>query len=201
MKKLFLAIVFFLLIIGPLAAQTEQGGFFINATSALDLSFLDQKLKVDGNSTDIGNVSNIELSALGGYFVADQFVLGLNLSVQSSTEEDAVDNRSSTTTFTIGPALRYYVINGLFAQGSLGFGTTNLNYEPATGGSEETDLGVLTWGAALGYAFFLSERIAIEPALSYSYARLKDDTETTGGGTGSLITSGVNLSVGFSFIL
>lgn len=138
MKKLvFLFIAFFSAVSSH--AQFEQGKYYVGASlSGVDLSY--------SGLEDL----NFGLDAKGGYLVANNIMLLAQVGFNHSGDDDVADN------FTIGVGGRYYVIqNGLYLGINAKLLHANHNYNDLMPGIE------------MGYAFFLSRTVTIEPAIYY----------------------------------
>jgi hypothetical protein len=160
-KKLFIVMVVALL---PLAAsaQFEQDKFYVGTSlTGLDLNYSGQ------------NKLNIGVQAQGGIFAADNLLLYVQggWNHQGKTmKDDQVE---------VGAGGRYYILqNGIF----LG---VNCKYVHGAGGYNDVMPGV-----EVGYAFFLSRTVTIEPAIYYQQS-FKDHSDF----------SKVGLRVGFGFYI
>lgn len=168
MKKLLLTISLFVSI-GALA-QTEKGTWLISGST--DLSYTSTSF--DGFSD---NVNSFDLTTRAGSFVADNLVLGLDLSISTAKQGD---NKSTLT--SIGPFFRYYVEGGFFVGAAYSAATSK--FKSGTFDDSESG-GLLAFEA--GYPIWLLDNIALEPSLNY------------GVGSGDLFdgTSAFGLNIGF----
>ncbi|WP_133242736.1 hypothetical protein [Pontibacter virosus] len=120
-----------------------------------------------------GRRIDFNLRSKNGYFVLEDFVVGLDLSVlhQSNKMTDVSDGVSSEPrreTFVMaGPFLRYYMLNGVFSELTLLAGLHNFN-------DVNQKYKALEGGVGLGYAFFLNKQFSLEPVLSVRYFRKVD---------------------------
>jgi hypothetical protein len=140
MKKTIVTLVVMLFAAAGAFAQIEKGTILVGASS--NLSFISEKPK-DGDG-----VSTIDLNVKGGYFIIDNLALGLNIGYNKFSEAD-----DATTIF--GLFGRYY-INGKIFVGA-GFNS-----------AKQGDLSITQIPLELGYAAFITDNIAIEPAINYS---------------------------------
>ncbi len=170
-KFLFTALM--CLFILQLTAQTEQGNILMGANSNAGFSVQSQ----DGLED---NVVNFSLNAQGGYFIIDNLVGGLNLGFSSTSVGDF-----SGRTFSIGPFARYYFENVFFGASFLAVNSKSDN----NGANDFTSNGTQV-NLVLGYAAFLNNSVAIEPALTYL---------NTGGDFGGV--TGFGLNMGFTIYL
>lgn len=140
MKKVFLTL-FAACMVFAASAQISQGTILVGASSNAGFTSYNE---------DAGDYSQFNIDLKGGYFVIDNLALGLNLGYTK------IDDASQTTFGAFG---RYYVNGKIF--GGIGFNSTSVDL----GGSDAT---VSTIPIEVGYAAFINDAIAVEPALSYS---------------------------------
>ena len=197
-----------------LSAQTDQGTFLIglntglgySTTSITDIDGLGGSWSdaYDKSSTSTLNFNLTDFSALLesvklGYFVSDNFAIGLGLIYRSDGTNDDYhsdlngagydDEKATTTTFVIEPGVRYYMEMGegfLFGQLSYGMGSTTYKVELSE--QDDPDDSVMKasgLGLGIGYSILVNNKISIEPLLGYS---LLTQTEVDGGysSTGSV---------------
>lgn len=156
-----------------LSAQTNQGNLLIGANSTSGLSFQSQ----DGIDD---NLISFSLNARGGYFLIDNLAAGLNLGFSSNSVGDF-----SSTSFSLGPFARYY-----FDQIFFGASFVAVNTNSDNGNGNDSSRNGTQFNLELGYAAFLNNNVAIEPAITYL---------TTGGDFGGL--TGFALNIGFNIYL
>lgn len=98
-KSLLLTLLIFLITYSTASSQTEKGKYFVGAASTLDFKFSfvtpDKELLIN-------------LAPQGGYFVADQFALGLSVPARIRHYFKASNVVNKTLQINIGPFLRYY---------------------------------------------------------------------------------------------
>lgn len=142
------------------SAQIEKGTILVGASSAGGFESYDE---------DAGDFSQFGLGVKGGYFLADNFVLGLNLGFGKNSEVDDSE-------FGFGPFARYYFNGKIF----VGAGVDIYKF----GDYSETNIPL-----EVGYAAFITDAIAVEPALNF--------TKFGGDAEGSVF----GLNVGFTLYL
>ncbi len=99
-----------------------------------------------------------------GYFLDHDFALGLDITLEHerlsvNTDRDVAKFRR--TVMLAGPFARYFLDNGVFGDLSLGAGLLNFS----TGDKTNLFQGTLS----IGYAYFINEKISLEPTLSFRY--------------------------------
>lgn len=139
MKKKIIMMAVALLTVLSANAQFEQGKVFVGASlSNIDLSYNGLKK------------FNIGVNAEGGYFIGDDFlvkgIVGYNHSTAKYTADD----------FTLGVGARYYVEqNGIYLGVNAKYVHNNHSFDDFRPGIE------------IGYAYFLSRTVTLEPAVYY----------------------------------
>jgi hypothetical protein len=179
-------------------AQFNQGrwlaGGSLGFSATTDKSKSDQATVTNSHSTDFSLTPDV------GYFIIDNLAVGgaLNLSA-SSTKFEGSSRKNSSAIFALAPFARYYLDPGIFFQAQVGFGshtdkTTDIVNNATV--TRTTKGGVGLWGIGVGYAYFLTDNVAIEPLLSYQSVSAKDKDSDTKD-----ITSGIYFNVGFQIYL
>ncbi|MBO4785713.1 MAG: outer membrane beta-barrel protein [Prevotella sp.] len=120
-------------------AQFEQGKVYVGASlTGLDLSYSGQEK------------FHLGAQATGGYFIMDNIMLKASAGVNYYGEKDA------PTDLTLGVGGRYYILqNGLFLGVNAKFLHANHDHNDIMPGIE------------VGYAFFVSRTVTIEPCIYY----------------------------------
>lgn len=121
------------------SAQFEQGKYYIGGSlTGLDLSY--------SGSEEL----NLGIEAKLGYLIADDWMLTAQAGLNHSGNDNVADS------YTIGVGGRYYIIqNGLYLGLNAKLIHANHSYNDVMPGLE------------IGYAFFLSRTVTIEPAVYY----------------------------------
>lgn len=161
MKKILLVLAVSLFAFNAFA-QTEKGAFRVGG--AADLSFINSKFDGDDDSTN-----NINLGVDAGYFVIDNLSINLGLGFGYTKIGD-----SNATAFGVNVGARYYLPVKVFFDAAF-----DLTYSKAKINDVSGD-GLTGTGVTLmaGYAWFLNERIAIEPAIGYRLGLSNKDDGT-----------------------
>ncbi len=138
MKKLLMLVVGLMMAVTA-SAQFEKGKVYIGGSlTGLNLSY---------NGSDN---TNLGIQAQAGYLVADNWMLTAQAGYNHSGNDDVADN------FRVGVGGRYYIIqNGLYLGLNAKLVHANHNYNDLMPGFE------------VGYAFFLSKTVTVEPAVYY----------------------------------
>lgn len=138
MKKLLMMVTCLMMAVTA-SAQFEKGKVYIGGSlTGLNLSY---------NGSDN---TNLGVQAQAGYLVADNWMLTAQAGYNHSGNDDVADN------FRVGVGGRYYIIqNGLYLGLNAKLVHANHNYNDLMPGFE------------VGYAFFLSKTVTVEPAVYY----------------------------------
>jgi len=114
------------------------------------------------SSGKTGDLINVRFLTKSGYFFWPDIAIGLNAGLDyTSVNVDSTLYGTRTTDLLAGPFVRYYWNSGLFAELSL-----NAGVHTERGGVKSD---IKSGALGIGYAYFLSEQIAIEPLLSFDY--------------------------------
>lgn len=194
MKKLFLTMIAGLGFTMMVNAQsTDKGTIILGGNVSYDyLNVVD----VDGNQQSYSILPNI------GYFVNDNFALGLGFGYRGVSETNTMDIKTTTGEFVVSPYARYYKGEGpvkFFGQVSVPMGWGSEKYDGDKTGTTER------YGAAVspGIAYFPTNKIGIELSvrgLYYEYASAKPENgEKVGVNTFGLNVNSFTPSLGVKF--
>ncbi len=216
MKKVSLLVSILFILNGSfLSAQTGKGKILIGVSSSLSvagtgsdlmsLGVSNTKYKSDASSS--GSSENDKTTSINflpkvGFFVADNFVLGIDLSAAVSNDEYKTTYNTSVLTvksnrlmISAGPFIRYYVPTGHVMPyfeigGSLGTVIDNYSVTGSYNGNanQEDKSGILSVGGGVGIATLLGDKASFDVMLGYNSMTVKDkkdnpDNERTIMGT------------------
>ena len=190
MKKTSLLTIGLLVIsIGFMNAQINKGGFKMGLSSDIfDLGYTKTKTNSDAGSEFNYKRFDFNLAPKVSYFVIDKLEVGIDINFGLRMTYYDEDSFNRTTTINAGPFVRYYIptskvlpfleLGGAFgSQGSF----TTVNY-----------------GAGIGLAVPLGERVLADILARYHSQSRKDKDSSTGM---TIITGGFGLNLGFAFLL
>jgi outer membrane immunogenic protein len=154
----------------PAGTSTIGGSFSLHHT----------KTKFPSNREATSNEFSFQPSY--GYFLIDNFCLGamIGLSTSSSTSETAltaVDNKSKSNSFGIGPFARYYfpIDDKLYVFGQLSYLRNWDKYENWStnqpNNRNTTKYVSYDLGLAAGIAYFLNPHVSLDLALGYTHTK------------------------------
>lgn len=171
--KFFLSIFITVVVLIPAAqSQTEKGIYMLGGSTNIVGGF--SGLLPNQMSLGFGtnkqepykvNYTNFNLSSNGGFFIANGFLLGLNVSafhgnykLKDESLNPVETDEFKFTNFNITPFVRYYLNQGnkiqYFAEGRAGIAIQKLD-------DEESDDSVIV-GAKVGAAIFLNKKVALD---------------------------------------
>jgi hypothetical protein len=168
-----------------LAQMTSSGNFVIG--SSFGLSSAQSNIKhIDGSGDSEGDGPSsmqFNISPKVGYFISDNFALGIGMDYTFSEVEDPNLNRTKDTDLLFGPFARLYLPVGgdiaVFLEGNFGFGTSS-DIMNIGGENQNISTNIFAVGAGPGLTIFSSEAIGISASFKYNYARSDFDTEIGG---------------------
>lgn len=163
MKRLFFILAAALLVTAASAQTLPKGRFFINP-SLTNISFNTVSVSVGDNKA---GMNRFGLQATGGYAIIDNLGLVAGLGYQSASYET-----SGLGVFNVFVGARYYIVQGFYAGANFALGSLSVrNNEKSTSTATQGSNNGLSLGveANAGYSFFISDRFAIEPSVSFYY--------------------------------
>ncbi len=215
MKTLKIALILLLstFIYNTSDAQILRNSFLMGGSMNFDHNSGSTK-RTEGGQPTI-TITNPTTTVFGlaprfGYFVADNFCIGLNLDFRLNSA--TTPNTTTTTRLIAGPFVRYYapLSDNVYVFGELSFGggldnTSEIVGQDTTGGITRpitTNVGVtnIQVGVGPGLNFFINEYIAFEALAKYTYSNATSNFSYTNPQTNALTavkssTVGNNIAV------
>jgi opacity protein-like surface antigen len=174
-------------------AQYNQGRMLVGGS--FELSTKTEKTRNGSQTTTDGTQTVFNVSPRFGYFVIDNLAIGAGVGLQlTKWNSKANGNDYNASSISFQPFARYYLPVNVFFHGEFGIGTTHVNYDDIN--NDEYQYNTINLALGAGYAFFLTDNVAVEPMLSYRFSRGKEDDDDEKD-----IASGLFLSVGFQIYL
>lgn len=127
---------------------------------------------------------NVSLNPRLGFFVMDNIAVGVGAVVGLST----LKNSDNIWSYGVVPFARYYFPEGASVTGRF-FGEVEAGISGSTGTSDASFLG----GVKAGYAHFITNSVALEGTLGYTYSKANINS-------GSAVT-GLGIGLGFQIYL
>jgi hypothetical protein len=197
-EKLFSVLILSVLLVPVAQGQfTDRGRFLLG--SAVGFA-------TNSSTTSLSNAAETEpkntqwnVSPSIGYFLFDNFTLGIGLDYTSSSETRAGEDKTKDADLLFGPFARYYFPFGdkaIFLQSNFGFGNSSDNLTVG-GVKQNINTNILAVGVGPGFTIFSNDGIGIEALVKYNYARSKFDIDLAGVKTTTTTkTNQIALSLG-----
>lgn len=173
----------------------EEGNILLEG----NLGFNTDKSTYSDNTGDLfeEKTSSFNFNPKAGYFISDDFVVGLELYVASSTSENTLIGTPNFVTeekgnsIGVGVFARYYFLElgkRFKTYGEFGVGFNSEKYETSQTGApsliQDNEFTGIGTGLGLGINYFISDRFAINfglaDLLSFSTGTEKDNLNTNG---------------------
>ena len=197
-EKLLSMIVLTVMLIPVVQGQfTDQGRFMLGSA----VGFATNTSKTSLANADEAEPKNTQwnISPAIGYFLFNNFTLGIGLDYTSSSETREGEDKTKDADLLFGPFARYYFPFGdkaIFLQGNFGFGNSADNLT-VDGVKQNINTNILAVGAGPGFTIFSNDGIGIEALVKYNYARSKFDIDLAGVKTTTTTkTNQIALSLG-----
>jgi len=216
MKKqsLFLAFLIISLSCINLSAQTSKGKFLIggltyigypgSGETSMNIGYTTSKSKDDSGDEDdyIDKMFSLNFTPKAGYFIIDNLVLGVDMTLFSSFSKTTNrENKSNSTIITAGPFVRYYIPTKKvlpFAEAMYSVGSQKNSSE-----WEEREYtnktGVQLYSVGIGVAIPLGEKASFDALVGYQSAIIKDKEDNENNER--TIVGTVGLKFGFTIFL
>jgi len=154
-----------------ISAKIKDGSIMVGGNlGASYQKFTRENIKTSRKET--GDLIEVRFATKTAYFFLPDFAVGLNAAVEhTSLNIDSTRFGSKNTYLLAGPFVRYYLNNGIFGELNVNAGINTVK------DGNKTDIKSAAIG--VGYAYFLNERIAIEPLLSFTYVQGRVDNQST----------------------
>lgn len=207
MKQTMLIAVFAALaaILFPINIQaqdyTGKGNFMLG--TAIGFSSNTSNIAQAGNQGEGPESFQWNLAPHIGYFLFDNFTLGIGLDYTFSREKQPNQDKNDDSDLLFGPFGRFYVPFGgdkaVFLEGNFGFGTSSDDLI-IDGENQNISTDIIAFGAGPGFTIFSNDAIGIETLFKYNFARSRFNT--TIGGVATETTTKTNqfaVSLGIQF--
>jgi len=186
MKKFFAFAVGCLLVTTVSAQTLSKGSIFVDPT----LTNLGLNSVTIGINDDSQTFSRFGLQATGGYVIMDDLAIVGGVGFQSGKYES-----SGASLVDIFAGARYYVIPNMFVGANALLGNLSINNKEDDSYSDKIKGNTLSVQLNGGYSYFLSERFAVEPSISYTLGLSTKIAEQ------SVDLSIFSINVGFIYLL
>lgn len=200
-KLVSLLLLSFMLVPVVQAQFTDRGRFMLGsavgfATNTSKISYSNQ---LPGETTDEPQNTQWNVAPSVGYFLFNNFVLGIGLDYTTSSETRQGETKTKDSDLLFGPFARIYfpfTDKAFFLQGNFGFGNSSDNLTIG-GQNQNINTNIFAVGAGPGFTIFSNDAIGLEALVKYNYARSKFDIDIAGVKTTTTTkTNQVALSLG-----
>lgn len=172
-------------------AQTEKGKLLVGGSTSLGFSSFNTKYKADsGESVDGPKTSSFNIKPAVGYFVADNFSIGLAVDVTTDTTKEDSFNSTATSVSVIPQVGYYFGKSNVKPFLSAGFGFASVSNSDSDISPNGT-----VWGVNGGVAYFISKSVSFDFGVGYQSVSLKIDNNSE---SFNVITSGIVSQVGIA---
>lgn len=176
-------------------AQLEKGTWMLGGTASLRAF---EETFTSNNIKNVSNKLNYKIAPNLGYFIVDKLNVGLRTSYESSQTYFVEKRPSRTHSLSIGPFARYYVLNtdklfNILIDASYQLGYNWWIQKPVDNTGFLNPKNSHNFGISAGPVVFLTENVALELSLGYTYqSTIKKDLSET-------INKGFNTGIGFQY--
>lgn len=203
MNKALVLVIALILGISNVFAQTQKGTFLLGAGTNFDLSFLSSQVSTESYDSDKVKNNSFEFTPRVGYFLLNNFVVGIDFVISNASQKEDGDVYKSNT-FAAGPFARIYIGQKNikpFIHGGLGFGKNTEEYNSSYAGypDDKVKSDLITYDVGGGVSFFLSPKVSLELAIAYGNATSKYKTYYNEDAKNKI--TGIDSSIGFSIHL
>ena len=192
---------------------TKRGNFvigtrlgFSGARSSVDVQSASGSVKGDGGSS-----TQLNLAPGIGYFIANNFVIGVGMELTRANSKTGVDltggtaaqQESSNNNILFGPFVRYFLPfeddKAFFIGGTLGFGNSK-NQFSSGGTTQSINTSLLSIGVGPGFTIYSKNGLALEALVKYNFANSDTKIDVKGiQRTSKTWTNAVDFSVGVQY--
>lgn len=201
MKKIFIGVALMLSAM-TVNAQIGQGKLFINGEFGISSKSFE-------NDSD-HKYSTVSITPSVGYFITDQFALGLGVGISSTRDKNTNNTVTITDAYSrinISPFARYYVPTAgdkfhFFVQSRLGFAFDSRNYKTESGNNSVTRTtkeNSINFRISPGFAYFPSDHWSVELLLKGFYIDQENPSGTSKETTVGLNINSLSPSIGVSY--
>lgn len=217
MKNALVYLTLLILVFWPdgINAQAKQGNTLVglsttlnvasNGSDIMGLGFTTVKYKSDAegfSEADADKMRQFNLAPKVGYFVMDNFAVGVDLYIAYNWEkEGSAEDVYARTLFTVGPYLRYYFATSIarpFVETSATFGGVKNKYDYSDDSyweDEEYKSSLWTLSGGLGLGNPLGHRAFFETFVGYQSLTIKDRDDNPDNNRTIVNTVGIKLGV------
>lgn len=174
-------------------AQTQKGKWLVSGGTSLEFSSAKQKLKADNFDTEDGpKISSFNVKPAVGYFVAENFMIGLSLDYETSTIKFDSEKETQSSVSVIPQVGYYFGKSNVKPFLNAGFGFASVSNSNLDDNVNGTVLGING-----GVAYFVSKSVSFDFGVGYQSISVKVD-ETNFNPSYTNTTSGFVSQIGIA---
>lgn len=179
---------------------------FASSKSSVEVETASGIVKGDG-----GTSAQFNLAPNLGYFLANNFVIGIGVDWLKTGSSSGIDlnggstgsQKASNNVILFGPFARYFVPvsedKAFFIGTNLGFGNSK-NQFTANGQTQSINTSLLNWGVGPGFTIFARNGLALETLVKYNFAKSKSVIDVQSiKRTSTTWTNALDFSVGLQY--
>jgi len=197
MKKTIISFIVLVTVILNSNAQVFVGG-------GLGVEFSGGKSKYGGNSSDLPSEFAFSISPKVGYYLNDDFAIGLEVGFLSNTEKEKVgttEYKDITTGWGVGAFARYNLVGddrlSLLLEGSVSFAGMKSKEKAGSTTTDGNPMTALSIGVLPVLSYGLTDRLSIEAScdflrLGFQSATVKNASNSDNKSTVNSFGFGVN---------
>lgn len=160
---------------GKTNAQTEKGKILVGGQSSLEFTTYKSSGVTEYTSGDNGKSRYLDITPQVGYFIANNFAVGLETPYSFSKEIDG-DDSYITSSFVVVPFVRYYFGKTKvkpYLHGGIGPGWGKTKSEIYMGSDYNVSTNLLAYELGGGLGVFVNEHVSVDFGLGYGNASSK----------------------------
>lgn len=192
---------------------TQRGNFVVGTRIGLGSSKSTVEVETASGTVkgDGGTASQFNLAPNLGYFLANNFVMGIGMDWLRTSSSSGIDvnggstgsQRASNNVVLFGPFARYFIPimddKAFFIGSSLGFGNSK-NQFTANNQTQSINTSLLNWGVGPGFTIFARNGLALETLVKYNFIKSKSEIDVQSvKRTSTTWTNAVDFSVGLQY--
>lgn len=207
-QRLFFLVVLVMLVGTALSAQvTQNGNFILGSTVGFSTAHSNITQEATGgvNSEESPYSTQINIAPSVGYFLFDNFALGIRMDYTLNRVEESNNNYTEDSDVLFGPFARFYLPVTedndmyLFAEAGFGFGNSRDVKELSTG-DQRINTNLFAFGVGPGITVIATNAIGLEAVVKYNFARSEFDTQIAGVEANTTTkTNQIGISLGLQF--
>jgi len=200
-------LLLFVILVGNIYAQPLSRKYILKGSSELTGQFMTDTYNNGSNSVKV-ETNQINFQPSIGAFISDHVLISMYVGFQYQKETESENNTyNKSTTFSIGPDIRYYLgSNKLipFLDGAVGYARKGIEQKDNIGDISDVNLDGIDYKIGLGAEYFFERRFSFEFIINYSGFRLtevKNSQDYFSSNEFNISRKGIGFRIGASIFL